>query len=136
MYRAPIRPLLQYGAIALDSTEAVHKYQLDVIRRKPYLLRVKLWASRPLRAALLIETDEKPLQLAREQLKIKYALKVKVPDNHVARAMLEDLWTVWRAKSNNKFGENNRSLQSQMHANILQIYGLECIARYIDHKRV
>ena len=99
MYRALIRPLLEYGVTVLDSTKAVHKYKLDVIQAKTLRITCGAMGITPI-SALLIETDEKPLQLATEQQEIKYALKMNVPDNHVARAMLEDLWTVFRAKSN------------------------------------
>ena len=66
MYRALIRPLLEYGAIALDIAKAVHKYQLDVIQAKTLRITCEAMGITPI-AALLIETDEKPLQLATEQ---------------------------------------------------------------------
>ena len=87
---------MEYGAIALDSTAAVHKDKLDVIQAKALRIACRAMSSTPI-VALLIETNEKPLQLAREQLEIKHALKVKETDNHVAIAILQDHWTVRRA---------------------------------------
>ena len=42
MYRMLIRPLLEYGTIALNSTAAVHKDKLDVIQAKALRIAAEL----------------------------------------------------------------------------------------------
>ena len=74
MYRTLIRPLLVYGAIALDSTAAVPKDKMDVIQAKALSIACEAMSTTSI-AALLIETNVKPQQLVRKQLEIKCALK-------------------------------------------------------------
>ena len=109
VYEALVRPLLQYGAEAMDSASQAAKTRLDTIQSKA--LRIACGAMHGTAvAALQNECGEPPLKLGRLQQQLKYLLKVNLEANHPSKCVFEDHWTNHYGKSK----LNNTSLFNKL----------------------
>ena len=92
VYRALIRSLLDYGAIALDNASKSTKATLDTIQAKA--LRICCGAMKGTAlAALQNECGEMPLSLRRHKQQLDYCIKIKHSINHPVQCVFEDHWT-------------------------------------------
>ena len=80
MYKALIRSLLDYEAIAYDSADISTKEKL-------YLLRAM---ARCARSCLQIECGQPPLSLRRRRMQVDYALKIQSDVNHPTATIMDD----------------------------------------------
>ena len=103
IYRALIRSVLDYGAIAFDSTSTANKRRLDVIQHKALKIACGAFCSTSV-AALQVETGEMPLDCRRQQQQLNYAIKIKAAQHHPAKTILvKDKFSYPR-----KYNENNK----------------------------
>ena len=97
LYRALIRSLLDYGAIAYDSAAQTHKEKLQTIQNMA--LRIASGAIRGTSAAALqVDCGEPPLVLRRRKQLLQYAVKVKFDPSHPNASLLLDHWTNYYGK--------------------------------------
>lgn len=92
IYRALIRSVLDYGALAYDSASTSQLQKLDRMQSSALKLCCGAMKSTAI-AALQVECGEAPLRLRRLQHQIKFAVKVIATNNHVAKSVFEDQWT-------------------------------------------
>jgi len=95
IYRALIRSVLDYGAIAFDSATEAQKRRLDVIQSQALRIATGAMTSTSL-SALQVETGEPPLQIRRLGQQIKYAVKVTAAPGHPAASVVVPDWKVDR----------------------------------------
>ena len=84
IYKALIRSVLDYGAIAFDSTSTANKHKLDVIQRKALKIACGAFCTTSA-AALQVETGEMPLDCRRQQQQLNYTIKIKAKQHHRLR---------------------------------------------------
>jgi len=109
IYRALIRSVLDYGAIAFDSMSAANKTKLDVIQHKTLRIACGSFCSTSA-AAMQVETGEMPLGCRRRQQQLNYAIKIKAALNHPAKSILvKDRFVLSR-----KFNENTKPFYSKV----------------------
>ena len=109
IYRALIRSVLDYGAIAFDSMSAANKTKLDVIQHKALRIACGAFCSTSA-AALQVETGEMPLGCRRQQQQLNYAIKIKAALHHPAKSILvKDRFVLSR-----KFNENTKPFYSKV----------------------
>lgn len=94
IYRALVRSVLDYGAIAFDSATEAQKRRLDVIQCKALRIATGAAPATSL-AALQAETGEPPLQIRRLEQQIRYAVRVNATDNHPANSVMAIDWRVY-----------------------------------------
>ena len=105
IYRSLIRSILDYGCIVYDSISEANKKKLDSIQYQA--LKIATGAITGTSASTLqVDTGEKPLELRREELQIKYAVKVKAISDHPAR----DSFQPNRLNKSRKFKKGNRPI--------------------------
>ena len=93
IYRALIRPILDYGSQAFDSASSSQLNQLDRIQNAA--LRICCGAMKcTSTSALQVECNEMPLKLRRLQQQIELAIKVKSSQSHPANPVFLDHWTL------------------------------------------
>lgn len=97
IYRALIRSVLEYGAIAFDSATDAQKRRLDAIQYQALRIATGAMTSTSL-AALQIETGEPPLQIRRLEQQIKYAAKVTSTPGHPSASVVTTDWKVDRGR--------------------------------------
>ena len=101
LYKALIRSLLDYGAIALGNASSQALRILDSIQARA--LRICCGAMRSTAvAALQVECGEPPLDIRRLRQQIVYGIKVCNTINNPASKVFEDSWT-------NYYGKNSAS---------------------------
>lgn len=91
IYRALIRPIIEYGCEVFDSASDTLKAKLDSIQYRA----LKICAGAVCRTSLMslqVECGEAPLSLRRNYLVNMYAMNVKSMKNHPNRYMLNDCW--------------------------------------------
>ena len=87
IYRATIRPIIDYGSAAYNSALPSIKSKLDQIQAQA--LRIACGAMRCTSiSSIQVECGEMPLQLRREEIALKYALKIEAEEDHPAKAIL------------------------------------------------
>ena len=90
-YKALIRSILDYGAIAYDSASTSTKEKLDVIQGKA--LRICRGAMTGCaRSCLQIECCQPPLSLRRRRMQVDYALKIPSYVNHPTATIMDEPW--------------------------------------------
>ena len=83
LFRSLVRSKLDYGSIVYMSGDRKSLEQLDIIHRHGLRLCLGAFKSSPIEA-LYVEANEPPLELRREELAMRYALKIKSnPENPV-----------------------------------------------------
>ena len=92
VYRALIRSILDYGAVAFDSASDSVKGVLDSIQYQALKICCGAMRGTPL-SVLQVDCGELPLELRRRKQLLQYACKVKAMRNHPAKGVLEDHWT-------------------------------------------
>jgi len=97
IYRALIRSVIDYGAIAYDTATEAQKRRLDTIQYQALRIATGAMTSTSL-AALQVESGETPLQLRRLELQIKYGIKVKTIQDHPAAKVINTDWKVDRGR--------------------------------------
>jgi len=97
IYRALIRSVIDYGAIAYDSASESLKHELDIIQNQALRIACGAMPSTPTNT-LQIETGEKPLQLRRLEQQLKYGIKIKNSAHHPARPVIEEDWRIHYGK--------------------------------------
>lgn len=100
IYRALIRSVIDYGAIAFDSAAAVHTVKLQRIQNRALTMCCGAMTGTSV-AALQVECNEMPLNLRRLAQQIKFAVKVRSTDNHIAKHIFEEHWTAAYGKFKN-----------------------------------
>ena len=107
MYKALIRSLLDYGAIALETAIDSAKSRFDQVQATA--LKICCGSARGTAlSALQNECGELPLDLSRHRQQLRYAIKVKSTENHPSSQVLSDHWTNHYGKCN----ENRMSIYS------------------------
>ena len=87
IYRATIRSIIDYGSAAYNSAHPYVKSKLDQIQAQA--LRIACGAMRCTSiSSIQVECGEMPLQLRREEIALKYALKIEAEEDHPAKAIL------------------------------------------------
>ncbi len=99
IYKTLIRSLIDYRCIAYDSANKTVKKKLDSIQLKALSIVTGALPGTAL-IALQNECGEMPLQLRRNLLTCKYAIKVALELNHPTKQILEDHWTLHHGKYN------------------------------------
>src|SRR5207245_2506475 len=97
LYRMLIRPILDYGAIAYDSTSKSSKKRLDTIQYKALRICCSSMVGTS-GIAMQNECGELPLHLRRKMYLLQYGAKIKTTINHPSKEILEDHWTVHYGK--------------------------------------
>ena len=92
-----IRPILDYGAIAYDSTSKSSKKRLDTIQYKALRICCSSMVGTS-GIAMQNECGELPLHLRRKMYLLQYGAKIKTTINHPSKEILEDHWTVHYGK--------------------------------------
>jgi exonuclease III/ribonuclease HI len=92
IYRVLIRSVVDYGSVAIDSASGSALSKLDVIQNKALTICCGAMKGTAV-SALQVECGEPPLYLRRLSQQIKFAIKVKATQNHVAKPMFEPQWT-------------------------------------------
>ena len=91
MYKALIRSIFDYGAIAYDSASTSTKEKRDVIQGKA--LRICCGAMTGCaRSCLQIECGQPPLSLRRRRMQVDYALKMQSYVKHPTATVMDDCW--------------------------------------------
>lgn len=103
IYKALIRSVFDYGAIAFDSMSAANKSRLDKIQHKALRIACGAFCSTSV-AALQVETGEMPLECRRRQQQLSYAIKIGAALQHPAKSILvrDKLVLSHRYSENNK----------------------------------
>ncbi len=99
IYKTLIRSLIDYRCIAYDSANKTVKKKLDSIQLKALSIVTGALPGTAL-IALQNECGEMPLQLRRNLLTCKYAIKVALEFNHPTKQILEEHWTLHYGKYN------------------------------------
>ena len=89
IYKALIRSVLDYGSIAFESAAVVHLRKLDTIQYKALSIchgSMKGTAAN----TLCVASYELPLDLRREEIKLKYLIKISSSHSHIAKEVLSD----------------------------------------------
>ena len=97
IYRALIRSVMDYGAIAYDTATEAQKRRLDTIQYQALRIATGAMTSTSL-AALQVESGETPLQLRRLEQQIKYGIMVKTIQDHPATKVINTDWKVDRGR--------------------------------------
>ena len=97
IYKSLIRSVIDYGAIAYSNASRTSTAQLDVVQAKALRVVCEAVCSTPVEA-LLNETGEQPLEMRRLQLQTQYVIKVKATEIDPSAGILNDHWTIRRAK--------------------------------------
>ena len=83
LFRSLVRSKLDYGSIVYMSGDERSLEKLNVVHRHGLRLCLGAFKSSPIEA-LYAEANELPLELRRQELAMRYALKIKAnPDNAV-----------------------------------------------------
>lgn len=104
LYRSLIRPLLEYGALILDTACSEAKRILSSIQVQSLSLCCGAMRGTPL-SALQVESGELPLDISRLKKKLQYAAKVKLTADHPSQSLLTDHWA-------NYYGKDKETKQS------------------------
>lgn len=99
IYRALIRPLLDYGAPALDSASIKTKSIFNTIQYNALKLCCCAMAGTAL-SSLQVDCGEPPLKFRRLQAQIKFGIKIKATENHPSLCISEDHWSNYYGKFN------------------------------------
>src|SRR6218665_1357122 len=97
LYRALIRPVMDYGAVALSSACMKHKQRLEGIQHEALRICCGVAASTS-RETLQNECGELPLPLRWLSISLKEGVKIKTRPDHVAKGAMEDHWAVHGGK--------------------------------------
>ena len=89
LFRSLVRSKLDYGSIVYISGDQEYLHSLDVLHR--HAIRLCLGAFRTTRIeSLYAEANEMPLEFRREDLAMRYAIKIKSnPDNAVYNSLFD-----------------------------------------------
>ena len=101
IYKALIRSVIDYGAIAYDSASASQLAKLDSIQCQALMICTGAMKGTPL-AVLQTHCDEMPLQIRRLKFQIRYAIQVKNTLGHVSDKVFEDHWTQHYGRYNDR----------------------------------
>ena len=112
IYRALIRAVIDYGAIAYDTATEAQKRRLDKIQYQALRIATGAMTSTSL-VALQVETGETPLQLRRLELQIKYGVIVNTVRDHPAAKVMNTDWKVNRGRF--KLGTKVERILQQTH---------------------
>ena len=99
IYKALIRPILDYGCEAFDSASKNILNKLNTIQYNCLKLACGAMTGTSL-LALQNECGELPLELRRRKLQLQYAIKIKNSENHPAESIITDHWTNYYGKFN------------------------------------
>src|SRR6266568_3835348 len=103
LYRALVLSVIDYGCQALTSAPSYVKAKLTIIQNKA--LRICCGSMRSTaNASIEIECGIMPLDLRREQLSLKYAVKINQQNNNPAKSILNQTHPNHNAR--NKYGEH------------------------------
>lgn len=109
IYKALIRSVIDYGAIAYDSASRQAKKKLDVLQAKA--LRISAGAMKATSlCALQNECGELPLALRRKKQLIQYSVKVNATTDHPAKEIVQD----HPSAHSGKFNEDNKPFYSKV----------------------
>jgi len=97
MYKALIRPVLDYGAIALYTANDTHLLKLEAIQSHALRLCCRAAFGTPT-IALQNECGEMPLRLSWHESSLRQAIKILTTKHHPAASSMTDHWTVHRGK--------------------------------------
>ena len=90
LFRSLVRSKLDYGSIVYRSADHKLLEKLNVIHRHGLRLCLGAFKSSPIES-LYVEANEPPLELRRQELSMRYSLKIKSnPDNPVYDAIFKD----------------------------------------------
>jgi hypothetical protein len=103
IYKALIRSVLDYGAIAFNTASPAAKQRLDKIQYAALRIACGAFCSTPT-AALQVETGEMPLELRRQQQELNYAIKIKACKKHPTQCILQRE----RIALTHQYSEHNR----------------------------
>ena len=92
IYRALIRSVLDYGAMAYDSASSSQLQKLDRIQYSALKLCCGAMTTTSA-SALQVECGEAPLRLRLLQQQNKFGVKVKPTTSHIAKNVFDDHWT-------------------------------------------
>jgi len=101
IYKALIRSVIDYGAIAYDSASASQLAKLDSIQCQALMISTGAMKGTPL-AVLQTHCDEMPLQIRRLKYQIRYAIQVKNTLGHVSKKVFEEHWTQYYGRYNER----------------------------------
>jgi len=144
IYRALIRSVIDYGAIAYDSASETQLQKLDRIQYSALKLCCGAMTTTSA-SALKVECGEAPLRLRRLQQQIKFAVIVKATSSHIAMSVFDDHWTTHYGR----FSDNTKTLAVKVNqffedVDMTRVKGLQLesrrrgLSRYrksIDHSR-
>lgn len=126
LYRHLIRPLLDYGDIAIDSASVAQKKILATIQSRALKICTGTMTSTE-NAALQVELNESPLDLRRLQHQIEYSLKTKALHAHPGQNIFKDHWTNYYGS----FNETNATIYSK----VKEFYDLYPDIGHSQHER-
>ena len=97
IYKATIRSVLEYGSAAFNSATPTVKAKLDKIQAQA--LRIACGATKSTSiASLQGECGEMPLQIRRNEIALKYSIKVKNDPKHPAKKIIEETGLIFKRK--------------------------------------
>ena len=108
IYKVLIQSVIDYGCVAYDTASNNLKHKLDSIQYKALKIATGAIHGTPANA-LQVETDTKPLQLRRQEMQIKLALKVIALDKHPAKSVFKPYF-----KNNSPFDQNSRPIYDKV----------------------
>jgi len=97
LYKAIIRPILDYGAIAFCTANDTHLHKLELIQSRALRLSCGATVGTPI-TALQNECGEMPLKLRWHEISLKQAIKILTTKHHPAAPSMADHWTLHRGK--------------------------------------
>jgi len=97
IYRALIRSIIDYGAIAYNTATESVKHRLDIIQQKALRIACGSFCTTAA-SALQVETGEPPLLVRRTEQELKYAIKIRATASHPAKPITEFHWTTLSRK--------------------------------------
>ena len=89
LYRSLIRSIIDYGSEAYDSTSQTQKQIIDQIQSKALRICCGAMIYTPV-AALQVECGEMPLQLRRQELQLRYAMKLGNDNENPTASIMHD----------------------------------------------
>jgi len=110
IYRALIRSIIDYGAIAYDSASPTMLTLIDRIQSEA--LRICCGAMKGTAvASLQVECCEMPLSVRRQMQQVQFAVKVRSTENHTASIVFDEHWTDGYGKT---FNDQRRPIAAKV----------------------
>jgi ribonuclease HI len=93
MYKALIRPIIDYGCIVYDTAAVTQLNRLNIIQNKAMKIACGTFIGTAIEA-LEVDCGLLPLKFHRLRYQINFAFKILSSDNHVSRSVMSDHWTL------------------------------------------